>query len=153
GQTSVSIQCFGTVNSEKGILVTVLEIAGLGPSPGTDVTSNHTQGPASPSKFYQNYADTDGPPPTTQAPELWVAWTGAQQTDSFSINNPASSQGWTIAAGAGTLFLSNGGIHARALCAYQVRTSTGNLNFSGTFSEGVSKGTIGVSYFSSAATV
>ena len=149
GQTGVTINCHGTGNSVKAILAEVYEVAGLGPSPSIDVSSAHTQGPASPDKNYQSFASSTGAPATTKAPDLWVAMTGAQYTSPFFVASPAASQGW---GGLAARYASNGGIYGALLTGRQVRTATGTLAFSGTFSRGVTKGTLAAAYFTSTPT-
>lgn len=146
GETSL------TIKTDPGgpvtvIIACVLEVAGLGPSPGIDQTASHTQGPASPDQFYDSAPGTGTN--TSDAPEIWVAWTGAQSTPFFSVNNPAKSLGWTTLGSHGN---SNGGVRGAGLGAYQIRTAAGNMHFTGTFSKNVTKGTVAAAYFSSAAT-
>ena len=141
GQTGISLVGHGTNNGVKAYLVEVYEVAGLGPSPTIDVSSSHTQGPSHPDNDYQSYGGS--PPTTAHAPELWVAMTGGQQTSSFNVNNPAKSQGWTTDS---PRYVNNGGVYAGILTAHQVAKSTGSLAFSGTFSKGVTKGTLAVAY-------
>ena len=147
GQTGISVQAYGTQNSVKAFLVDVFEVTGLGPSPSMEATADHEQGPASPNNLYFTYTGTE--PVTTHAPEFWIAGVGAQQTNSFNIHNPASSQGW---GGFGGGSVSNGGIFGVTLTAYQVKPKTGTIGMSGTFSAGVSKGGLQAAYITSAAT-
>jgi hypothetical protein len=146
GETSL------TITTDPGGSVTViiacaLEVAGLGAAPGTDVTASHTQGPASPDAFYDSAPSTGTN--TSDAPEIWVAWTGAQSTPFFSVNNPAKSLGWTTLGSQGN---SSGGYRAVGLGAYQIKTATGNMHYTGTFSKGVTKGTFAAAYFPTAPT-
>ncbi len=144
GETGVTITCNGTDNSVKAILCEVHEIAGLGPSPAIDVSTSHTQGPGSPDNFYTSHSAA-----TTTGPELWVAMTGAQYFNSFSVNPPASSEGWSSG---NPRYATNGGFSGAILTAQQVRTGPGTMLFNGTFSRGVTKGTFAAAYTTSAAT-
>ena len=143
GQTGFTVTAQGTNNSVKAFLIECYEVNGLGPSPTIDpASSSHTQGPHAPTINYQSYSGSPGT--TATAPQLWVAMTTGQQTDSFNFaNNPPHSQGWTLGT---PRYVNNGGVYAGQLSAYQVVTKTGVLQFTGTFSKGVTKGTFAVGY-------
>ncbi len=147
GETSLSIACSGSDNGVKAIIAEVYEVSGLGPNPTIEVSSSHTQGPAHPDNSYQSYGGS--PPVTTKAPELWVAMTGAQYTQSFNINNPSSSEGWTTDS---PRYASSGGIFGGVLTARQLRSTAGTMAFAGTFSRGVTKGTLAAAYTPGTAT-
>jgi hypothetical protein len=153
GETSVIIGCHGTGNSDKGILAKVYEFAGLG-TPTIDISSSHTQGPSNPDATYQASAGTPpGPVNTTKAPELWVAMTGAQQTQSFNIHNPPASQGW-ITDNPRFVTSTSGDIFGGMLANWQIRAAPGNMQFvnGNGFSRGVTKGTLVAAYVPGAAT-
>ena len=144
GEQAVNIIGHGTNNSIKVLMAEVLEVTGLGPSPGVDASSTHTQGGTHPDSTYTSNQAT-----TTSAPDLWVGFTGGQYISPFTVNWPAATQGWNITS---ALYANNGGIYAGARAAYQVVTKTGTMLYSGTFSRGVSKGTLAVAYSTSAPT-
>jgi hypothetical protein len=148
GEQSVTITGYGTGNPQKVIICECWEVSGLGPSPQTDQATSHTQGGSSPTADYE-CASPPGPA-TQHAPELWVACTAAQFTTHFGINFPPGSQDWDTTA---RLFADNGGAYGGLMAAWQVRDTTDDLWFAGTFSTGVSKGTFAASFITSAATV
>lgn len=145
GETSVTIRGSGHANQAIGLQI--YEVSGLGPSPQIDQSSQASQGGSNDIKVYPPTGTTF--PVSTQAPEFWMAAAGGQQTSTFDVNPPPTSQGWTVSPQSTP---TAGNVFSRHISAYHFSRNPGTMTFSGTFTKKVSVGWLVVGYVPSANT-
>ena len=144
GQTSVTV----TGSDALDIVTTAqwYEVAGLGSSPNTDVSSGTT------AHNVTSYATppTSSPPLSTNGgPDFWVGCTAAQAGQAFDINPPGQPD-WNVSVGQNGD--SRNGNYLRLRSGYQIRSNPGSLRWSGSFSSNVNQGTPVIAWTSSATT-
>ena len=117
GQTGVVVDFTGGDNLVT--LANAWEVSGLGASPGIDAQTTNT---GSSSSYSASVATAD-------APDLWIAVTGAQSTTgSFSINDPGGS--WTSL----TYGATRNSVVGRMRTGYQIALAAGTMKFAGSLS-------------------
>jgi hypothetical protein len=147
GQTGITVT--GKGQQAAAIGIQMYEVAGLGTAPTINAQNSNSVGGGS--ADVNSYSVSVN---TTTAPQIWFGAAGGQQTSSFNVNAPKSSEGW-ICLPQSTPSAPGGGypnVYSRILSGYQYAAATGTAKFSGTYSQKVSSGAIVAAYQTSAVT-